>query len=152
MRETFVVSELQRHALCHGELVQRALQNLYLFGRQQLQILPRGLVWHVFHDTRFRGRLRPYASRPQLIDRAAAGHRQHPCGDGPAGGVVAAGLRPDLHEDFLDNIFGVCPILQNSKREREDEASVAVVQLGKRALIAPSHARKRGLICQALLV
>jgi hypothetical protein len=41
--------------------------------------------------------------------------------------------------------------LQDAQRERKHEARVPVVQLGERALIAASGARKRVLICLTVL-
>ena len=76
------------------------------------------------------------------VDTPVSGNTDQPGGRRAERAVVAFGLGPDGEENFLQNLFGIGPIAQNTQNQAEKEAAVAIVELATPpADPAPQRAR-----------
>ena len=62
---------------------------------------------------------RRLAPRPDAIDRMIARDRHQPGDRAEIRNSKTVGLRPYLDEDLLQRLFGICPVIQDTKADAE---------------------------------
>ena len=139
------VRELDRGAFAVGDGRQRGTDG---FGLGEVEHLALEVVVVARRSERFALLTRATgALGAQEVDRAAVHLGEEERAHRTAVGVVAFGLAPGPNEHFLHDLFGERPIPQDAARECERRRTVALVELGQRALIPADDCRtQRGVV------
>jgi len=79
---------------------------------------------------------------PDAVERPRARQHEDPAARRGAVRIVAAGLRPHLEEDLLEDLLGLAPPSQDAEQQTEDQRRMQVEDLGQSFALTcsnPSH-------------